>query len=622
MAPARIALVALALALAAGCQGPPTFAEIDPETYLDTMDHRRVVYVREGVDPAAVAARHGLVPFLIFEPNALFSGFAAIVPPYVEADLEDDDDVDGMVADRYVHAYEDDETNGFQRIEANLNAVVLAGGGTTVDVDVAILDTGIGPHSELNIVGGRRFVTGGNVNDYDDGDGHGTHVSGTVGAFDNGYGVVGMAPGVRLWAGKVLSDRGSGTLSGAAQGVLWASGLDIPIINMSLGVDNLGPYTQDCPSTSNTLHLAICSAVSSGTTVIVAAGNESDDASNHLPAAFDEVITVSALADFDGQPGGLTANTGLISDPTWSPSCNHADPTEADDSLADFSNYGPDVDLMAPGLCIVSTYPPSPPYGEGYAWSSGTSMAAPHVTGVAAVYMHNHPLATPAQVKAALIERGNKRPCASADGSCSDDPDGMQEPLVFLGHLDDSFELDTAGTTPSYVTDTSGDVSAAIIASDADASGDGGDQCLAFDSNTDSGDPDYSRLQFCLPDTADTYFRASFSLKAQSFVNWNPIAIVGTSPTPLMYWWWLDETGAIADDQAVGSLMAATWHRISIEIDRAAGTASFAVDGVGTTSLLSTWDDPTDPMKCLVLTTWPDQVQDIAVDDVLITSDD
>jgi subtilisin len=81
--------------------------------------------------------------------------------------------------------------------------------------------------------------------------------------------------------------------------------------------------------------------VAAGVTYTVAAGNSADDAANHVPVAYDEVITVSALADFDGQPGGLGA-----------PTCR----ADEDDTLADFSNFGADVDLIAPGVCIFSTY--------------------------------------------------------------------------------------------------------------------------------------------------------------------------------------------------------------------------------------------------------------------------
>jgi hypothetical protein len=112
---------------------------------------------------------------------------------------------------------------------------------------------------------------------------------------------------------------------------------------------------------------AIQGAVNKGVAFAVAAGNEDDDARNYSPGGFDNVLSVSALADFDGQPGGL-----------GSPTCRD----DQDDTLADFSNWGPEVDIAAPGVCILSTYPLEK--GE-YGTISGTSMASPHVAGALAL---------------------------------------------------------------------------------------------------------------------------------------------------------------------------------------------------------------------------------------------
>ena len=152
------------------------------------------------------------------------------------------------------------------------------------------------------------------------------------------------------------------------------------------------------------MHAAICETVANGVTFVVAAGNDSADASTSTPAAYNEVITVSALADFNGQPGG------------GAPSTCRAD---QDDTFADYSNYGQDVDLIAPGTCIESTW-----MNGGYNTISGTSMASPHVAGGAALYAATHPAATPAQVQAALESTG------SSDWNDVDDPDSTQEPLL------------------------------------------------------------------------------------------------------------------------------------------------------------------------------------------------
>jgi len=134
----------------------------------------------------------------------------------------------------------------------------------------------------------------------------------------------------------------------------------------------------------------------------VAAGNNADNAANHVPAAYDEVITVSALADFNGLPGGGA-----------SPTCRAG----VDDTLADFSNFGPDVDLIAPGVCITSTW-----LDGLFNTLSGTSMAAPHVTGAAALYKSAHPGAMPARVQSALEAAGSS--------SWTGDVDDTKEPLL------------------------------------------------------------------------------------------------------------------------------------------------------------------------------------------------
>ncbi len=172
---------------------------------------------------------------------------------------------------------------------------------------------------------------------------------------------------------------------------------------MSLGGG--GEDDGNCGATSgDAMHAAICEAVAAGITFVVAAGNDSADAAEFTPAAYDEVITVSALADFNGLPGGGAAST-----------CR----ADVDDTFASFSNYGSDVDIIAPGVCINSTWK-----SGGYSTISGTSMASPHVAGGAALYAATHPGATPTQVKSALQSAG------SLDWNDSDDPDNTKERLL------------------------------------------------------------------------------------------------------------------------------------------------------------------------------------------------
>ena len=280
-----------------------------------------------------------------------------------------------------------------------------------VDVDVAVIDTGVDlNHPDLNVFrAGAHNCSGAGLSAQDQ-NGHGTHVAGTIGALDNRIGVVGMAPGARIWPVRVLDATGSGTAADLICGIDYVTrhAHQIEVANMSMG----GPGADDgnCGRTNgDALHQAICASVAAGVTYVVAAGNSSSNAALSIPAAYNEVITVSALADFNGSPGGGARAT-----------CRR----DVDDTFANFSNFGPDVDLIAPGVCIRSTW-----IGGRYATLSGTSMAAPHVTGAAALYLDTHPAATPSAVRHALRAAGSRA------WNNVDDPDAIKEPVVTVAHF-------------------------------------------------------------------------------------------------------------------------------------------------------------------------------------------
>ena len=286
-----------------------------------------------------------------------------------------------------------------------------------IDADVAILDTGVErDHPDLNVVGGYN-CTSANRTKWDDSNGHGTHVAGIVGAFDNNIGVVGVAPGVRLWSVKVLDHNGRGYVSWLVCGIDWVTAQRdrgrpvIEVANMSISF-SVGPWPNStCANGEDIIHQALCRSIAKGTTYAVAAGNNSHNARRNRPAAYDEVITVSAMADYDGKGGGR----GRPSD-----SCPSR--FEPDDSFTRFSNYGDDVDLIAPGRCVLSTY-----MGKRYAFMSGTSMATPHVSGAAALYRAMYPNARPAQVRHALIAAGK------LDWRIGTDPDHNPEHALWVG---------------------------------------------------------------------------------------------------------------------------------------------------------------------------------------------
>jgi subtilisin family serine protease len=206
-----------------------------------------------------------------------------------------------------------------------------------------IIDTGIDlSHPDLNVDDSRGFsaFTSGKDSGFDDGNGHGTHVAGTIAALNNAIGVVGVAAGAMVVPVKVLSARGSGSNSGVIAGVDHVAqyGHAGDAANMSLG-----------GGVSTALDQAVLNASNiSGVKFALAAGNETDDANNHSPARVNgpNVITVSAH--------------------------------DINDRFASFSNYGnPPVDFCAPGVSVLSTWK-----GDSYNTISGTSMATPHVCGI------------------------------------------------------------------------------------------------------------------------------------------------------------------------------------------------------------------------------------------------
>ena len=276
-------------------------------------------------------------------------------------------------------------------------------------VSVAVIDTGIQlshPDLRTNIVGGRNCSTGSSFND---GNGHGTHVAGTIAALDNGVGVVGVAPSAKLWAVRVLNNAGAGSWSSVICGLDFVTskapknGGPITVANLSLGGG--GASDNNCGNSNNdALHKAICRARDAGVTIVVAAGNSGANAANFIPAAYnDAVITVSALADSNGVLGGGGPST----------------PYGADDTFASFSNWGTPVDIGAPGVSIYSTW-----IKNGYKSISCTSMASPHVAGAAALYIATHPGALWTEVRNALVSQGE------ALGAGHTDPSGRHPEAV------------------------------------------------------------------------------------------------------------------------------------------------------------------------------------------------
>ncbi len=326
---------------------------------------------------------------------------------------------------------------GVDRIDVDRHATIKIDGiDDSVNVDVAIIDTGIDiDHPDLRVTGGRRFYTrrwwSVEDNRYDDGNGHGTHCAGIAAAIDNDLGVVGVAPGARLWAVRVLDANGEGYLSDVIAGIDWVTehADTIEVANLSL----------TATGKSDILREAIRNSVAAGVVYVAAAGNDSvdvygadglfDTSDDVIPAAYPEVATISAMVDTDGKPGGA----------------GPADIDGDDDSFAGFSNIsrstvpnnpvgspGAAIDLMMPGVSIRSCWA-----GARYATASGTSMASPHAAGLAALYIAAHGRAADASgvyaIRQALIDIGADQDSGNRLYRPETEPDGHHENLGWAG---------------------------------------------------------------------------------------------------------------------------------------------------------------------------------------------
>ncbi|SHM87507.1 Subtilase family protein [Caldanaerovirga acetigignens] len=207
-------------------------------------------------------------------------------------------------------------------------------------VRVGVVDTGVDldhPDLKENVKEACGFLDCKNVIDDN---GHGTHVAGTIAALDNDIGVVGVAPKVEIYSAKAFDKNGKSTVSGIVEALNWCLKKEVQVVNMSFGIKN----------NSITLRRAVKALHKSGVVLVAAAGNAGGENSLLYPAKYPEVIAVAACSQ-DGRP-------------------------------ANFTSTGPEVDVTAPGVDILSTYK-----GGHYKLMSGTSMAAPHVSGAAALLL-------------------------------------------------------------------------------------------------------------------------------------------------------------------------------------------------------------------------------------------
>ena len=424
--------------------------------------HRHVVVLNDTVADVTATVDDLLAPLGV-EPVALYehalAGFAADLTRAQAAALSLSPLVTVVEPDR-VFTTTAELPDGVDRTDVDAIANSPIGTGTSIDVDVAVIDTGSdADHRDLDVVrvvdcysngvlfGGSSCIdrTGTSNSGGDDDNGHGTHVAGTVGAIDNGLDVVGVAPGARIWSVKVLGGAlGSGSTSDIIAGIDWVTGTgEVEVINMSLGGSG----------TSSGMNQAIQGAADAGVVTIVAAGNDTANASGYTPANAPAAITVSAITDLDGQPGALAGG-----------SCSGGD-----DEFATYSNYGNVVDIAAPGSCIVSTR-----NNGGTTSMSGTSMAAPHVAGAAALYIARNDVPADANRRDTVLQALLGEWSTPQAGECGFTNGRSGEPLLLLVPCGEDPDPDPGNTAPvaSMTTTTDGLTVDADGTASSDADGD------------------------------------------------------------------------------------------------------------------------------------------------------
>jgi subtilisin family serine protease len=361
-----VALALAAVALAA-CSETPTSTNsgTDPAVAAaagrPAVAGRFIVTLKDHTSPGSIAREHGVRPDFIYT-HAL-TGFAGRISDAARQGLLRDSRVTRVEPDGIatIVTTETGATWGLDRVDqrsSTLNGTYNYSH-TGAGVHAYIIDTGIlFAHSEFGgrAVSGYDAVDGGSA---DDCNGHGTHVSGTVGGT-----TYGIAKSVQLVGVRVLDCNGSGTCSGVIAGIDWVTGHHVApaVANMSLG-----------GGANTSVDNAVRNMIASGVATAIAAGNGNfvgvaQDACKSTPARVAEAMTIGA--------------------------------TDKNDRKASWSNYGNCVDWFAPGVGITSAWNTS---NTATNTISGTSMATPHTTGVAALYLEANPSATPSQVRDALF---------------------------------------------------------------------------------------------------------------------------------------------------------------------------------------------------------------------------
>jgi aqualysin 1 len=367
-----LALIAATTLLAAGV-AVTQVPEEDADTYIvvlkDSVDDPS--QVAEGIDQRQEGFDAGFVYTEALE------GFSAEIPDDSLDDVRNNSRVAYVERDEVVTAFDQKIPWGIRRIGANVSSIRAGNGsGKVTGVNIYVIDSGIAANPDLNVVNRHNFLARGPDNDCY---GHGTHVAGTLAARDNRIDVVGVAPGAPLTSVKVLDCHGHGTAGKVIKGIDWvtakAAKAEKPAVaNMSLGSSRR----------IKSLNTAVRTSAASGVFYSLSAGNEGRSACKFSPAMT-----------------GAGKNNGILTTAA----------TNSADREPSWSNFGRCVDLWAPGANILSTW-----LGGATKTISGTSMAAPHVGGTAALYLSALPTRSPARVEADLKAKSTEPGAKSKGG--------------------------------------------------------------------------------------------------------------------------------------------------------------------------------------------------------------
>lgn len=319
-------------------------------------ENRMVIVFDEELNPQELNKTVEVLGGDVKEIYSEVSVAAIELPKEAIAQLRQNPSIESIEEDRNIRLNAQIEDWGIQKTNT---PQAWNSGFTGKGVKIAVLDSGITPHEDLVIAGGVSTVA--YTSSYNDDQGHGTHVAGILGARNNNIGVKGVAYESDLYAIKAFDQNGSGYVSDMIEGIDWSIANDMDIVNMSAGAQ----------TDSAAFQAVVNRAYAAGLVLVAAAGN-------------------------DGAPDGLTDTVDF---PARYSAVIGVGAVDSSFRRADFSSTGPDVEVAAPGVRILSTY-----LGNQYAYMSGTSMATPYVAGQMALLKEAYPKLSNEELRRVLID--------------------------------------------------------------------------------------------------------------------------------------------------------------------------------------------------------------------------